>query len=291
MPEALPLVDIAILAAVFVVIAMLFLVRALVQGILSPLTGIPFIGGAFRAVSDAMVHAINSAMGAAVHAAQVVVGASWHYLARSTDWLWREIRSHANLLVAVATPLGLLWSAYAGIRALVHRLTATNTHSTARLKAVTRELNHLERRERALRRELDKGIGEDVLPRIKSLDREIHKIRTQTIPAIRAQDAANTSEIGHIWDWVRGKASVIGVGTFATAVTAVLATLGLDWLACRGRDNVNGKSGCGLWNEIEQVLGLMAAGLVLADFETLVREAQGLEDDALTLIRDAFKIG
>ena len=272
------LAELGFVAAVLVVISFIVLLAYIVAGVVAILEKFPVVGKYFVGIAEEIIHGINAAAGRAVSGLFKLVGASWHQLARYTDWLWREFESHANVIAALAGPVGLLWTAYSGIRALVHRLTATNVHADTRLKAVTRELGRLERQERHLERDLRQGIGEDVLPRIKTLDREIHKIRTQTIPAIKAADAQAESAISNLYEWAKGKASLLGVGTFAFAVAAVLDTLGLGGIRCPSFGNLFNKRGCGLWNLLDDLLGVVVSALALehvCDFLGILEDAFG----------------
>lgn len=267
---ALPLLDLVPVAAVIVAIALTLLVVAMVKGLFNPLASLPVVGGAIRGLEDTIVHALMSFIGLAIRGTEKLVGASFHAFARMLDWAWREITAHANLIAALAGPVGLLWGAYAGLRSLVHHLTATGTHSDARLKEAYRELGRLEHREKALERDLARGIGEDVLPRIKALDKEISRLRHDTIPAIRAADAQAESAISNLYEWAKGNASLLGVGTFAFAVTAVLDAIGLGGIRCPSFGNLFNKRGCGLWGLLDDLLGVVVAALALENVCTFL---------------------
>jgi hypothetical protein len=285
------LLELAPEAAFVVALAIVLLVKALVDGLFKPLFSLPVVGGTIESLLSPLYQSITNALGTAAGGLEALIGASWHQLARQMDWLWREIRAHAVLILSIATPLGLILNAVHGIKALVHRLTVTNTHSGARLKALDRRLERLQHRERVLEHDLAKGIGEDVLPRIKSLDREINKIRTKDIPAIRAADAQASDAISNLYEWAKGKAALVGVGTFAFAVAAVLDTLGLGGIKCPSFGNLFNKRGCGLWNELEDVLGLLVDALVLVDLCNVIPTIEGLlgefEGPLVTLVSDA----
>ena len=288
------LAEFPFVAAVLVVVAFIVLLAYIVAGVVAILEQFPVVGKYFAGTAESIIHAVNAAAGRAVSGLFKLVGASWHQLARYTDWLWREIQSHANVIAALAGPVGLLWTAYSGIRALVHRLTATSVHSDARLKAVTRELDRLERREKVLQHDLAKGIGEDVLPRLKSLDREIAKIRTETIPAIEAADAQAESAISNLYEWAKGKASLLGVGTFAFAVAAVLDSLGLGSIRCSSLGNMFNKRGCGLWNLLDDLLGVVVSALALehvCDFLGILEDAFGAVVGPLTHLLTEVPLG
>ncbi len=262
--------------AAIVALGLAALLTLLTLALVSFLSKAPIIGGWISNKATIAEQAISHALGEAFSGIDSFIGGCLHTLANFADGIWGGIRRHANLILALAGPVSTLWYAYAGIKDLVHRLTRTNAHADTRLKAVQQELVRLEHREKALRRELEKGIGEDVLPRIKSLDREIAKIRTQTIPAIRAADAQAESAISNLYDWAKGKAALLGVGTFAYAVAA---TIGLDlWkgLRCSSLLGSLNKRGCGLWQGLEDVLGLLIDGLVFLDLCHVIPLIEGV---------------
>lgn len=231
------------------------LALAIVKALFGPLGGLPLVGGAIRSAENTIVQALTDALGLAFQATDALMGGTLHHLARLWDWLWNELKANASFLAGIAPLIALIVKEAQGISSLVHRLTRTNTHSDARLKAVTKELGRLERREKALERDLARGIGEDVLPRIRALDREIAKIRTQTIPAIEAADAQAESAISNLYEWAKGKASLLGVGTFAYAVAAAIGLDALRALRCPSFLSSFTNRGCGLWNGLESLLG------------------------------------
>lgn len=264
------IVDLAPLAAVFFVVGMILLIRAFVNGLFSPFTGLPYIGGYIRSGLDAVVHALNSALGAAVRTAQRLVGASWHLTSRLTDWLWGEIKKHANLIAYIAPLLASVLLALRGIKYLAHHA-ASLVHSVpARFKAVAHEVEHLLHRVKVIEHDLANGIGNDVLPRIKSLDKELNKIRTGTIPAIEAADAQAASAISNLYDWAKGKASLVGVGTFAFAVAAVIGQEAFSLLRCSEFGGLWNKWRCGLWNLLDGLLGLVISALALENICTVL---------------------
>ena len=257
-------------AAVLVVIAFVVLLAYIVAGVVAILETFPVVGKYFAGTAEEIIHGVNAAAGRAVSGLFKLVGASWHLLARYADWLWREIESHANAIAAISVPLASLLLAYDGIRALVHRLTATGTHSDARLKALNRELGRLQRREEAIEDRQAKGIGADVQPKLNRLDREIDKIKNEQIPAIKAADAQASSAISNLYDWVKGKASLVGVGTFAFAVAAVIGQEAFSLLRCSEFGGLWNKWRCGLWNLLDGLLGLVISALALENVCTIL---------------------
>ena len=89
---------------------------------------------------------------------------------------------------------------------------------------------------------------------------------------------------------VRTKPWEIGATAFAGAVAIALDALGASGIRCAGFRNLFNKRGCGLWNDLESLLGLLALGLAVENLETLVKEAQSLEEGVVVGIKDIFGV-
>lgn len=278
MPAVLALPELIWIALLLFAFAFVWTIRKLIAALfgwlISLLESIPAIGGSLAAPFHAIEQAVANALGSAEHAIDHVIGASYHLLARWTDWLWKEVRGHAVLIAEVVTGIYPLVVAYHALRSLAHLLERGWRGIDAGVKTLHREVDVLARRVRSLEHEVANGIGNDLRVGLNTVEREVHSIETGTIPAIQQAERDAQAAIDNLYEWAKGKAALLGVGTFTTAVTAVLAAVGLDWIACRGRNSVNGKSGCGLWNDLENVLGIaIVTGLAL-DLPALIGEAQ-----------------
>ena len=286
-PALGPLVALAVLLVAF---GLVFVVRRFVRAIFGPIIAVaskvPGLGGVLSSALHAIEQAISNALGSAEHAIEHAMASSWHLLARYMDWLWREIRGNAYLLEHTLAGLVPLVAAYHLIRNLAHRLEKAWHGIEHGVKTLTKALHGIEHRVRSLERDLAKGIGHDLRLTVKALDKELHRVENKVIPAIQSAEADTQSALDNLYEWAKGKASLVGVGTFATAVTAVLAAVGLDWLACRSRDNVNGKKGCGLWDDIEGLLGLAVATAIAVDFEQFVHDAQAATEATIGAVKD-----
>lgn len=274
MPVALPLLELPILAAVILAIALTLLVVVIVRGLFHPLRTLPVVGGAIGGLLDTIVHYLMSLLGIAISGSEQILGASFHALARMTDWLWREFKAHAVAIAALATPLGLLLEGISGIRSLIRHFAHTATTSTAQVKVLERELHGIDRQVRTLERDFSKGIGHDVLPRLKSLDRELHRVEHQTLPAIRSDVSTADSAISNLYEWAKGKASLLGVGTFAFAVAEALSLVGNGWLGCKENPFSRSSNPCGLWSVLGRVLGLAAFLTIAFDFQEFVAASE-----------------
>lgn len=269
------LIELALLLFAF---AFVWTIRRLIQALFGwmedAVSWLPWVGGEFASLFQKAEQAVANALGAAEREIDAAIGASWHLLARYTEWLWREIRGHGVLILQTLALFDPISRAILAIRALVHHLNRTSTSSSARVKTLEREYHGIEAKVRTLEKEYH-GIDQvHVRKRLGAIEKELGRIEAQTIPAIQQAENDAQSAISNLYEWAKGKASLLGAGTFATAVAAVLSAVGLDWIACRSRNSVNGKSGCNLWNDLESLLGAaIVTGLAL-DLPALIHEAQ-----------------
>lgn len=270
------IVDLAPLAAVFIVVGMILLIRAFVNGLFSPLTGLPVVGGTIRGLLNTVVHALNSALGFAVRTAQTLVGASWHLTSRLTDWLWDELKKHANLIAYMSPLLASALLALRGIKFLAHHA-ASLVHSVpARFKAVAHEVEHLLHRVKAIEHDLANGIGNDVLPRIKSLDKRVAHLADDVIPAVEGASEALARDITALGDYIRSNFLSSATDAITAAVAVGLSALGLGGLRCGSLLNSLSNRGCGLWSGLEDLLGLLFDAVIFADLCKVIPEATTL---------------
>lgn len=265
MPEAIPeLIWFALLLFTF---ALVYVVRRFIEALFTPIIAavghVPLLGDALRGALVSVEQSISNALGHVENGLDALMGASWHRLAQLTDWLWKELKGHATLLATLAATLAGFGNVLAAIRALVHHSVNTGAGTTARVKTLERELHGIEHQVKTLERDVSKGIGHDVLPRLKSLDRELNRVENKTIPAIEAADAQASSAISDLWMWIHSHVVVAGTDSFAAAVAVALTALGLGGLRCPSFGRLLGKWGCGLGNLLDGLLGLIVSALAL----------------------------
>lgn len=259
------LVGIAILTEVLVAIACLYLVFYIIHGLFLLLNRIPGFSAIFGGLELSIEHAINSAIGSAVHTAQEVVGVAWHHLARYTDRVWNSIVTGQSVNATAAKVAEVHAGAITKLGSrLNHFQTYQATHA-ARVGTLERELKGIEGEIKTLKREVGKGIGHDLRIHIKALEREVDNINTQTVPSLRAKDGTLTGELSNLYDWAKGKASLLGVGTFAFAVAAAIGLNAWNMIRCAGFGNFWNNRKCGLWSDLESLLGLFADTFLLTN--------------------------
>lgn len=273
-PDAI-LYGLFFLSVAFIIVAKAF-TKALLEPIIFIVGKIPFAGGIASDFLQTVEQSILNALGTAEGKIDHVMGVAFHKQAQLLAWLWREIKSHAGAIATIAEVLGGVYPFVAGTKALINRLTRHGHATTRQTARVERELHHLQRQVKALEHDVSKGIGNDVLPQLKVLDREIAKIRHKDVPAIQAGEQANAGEITNLWQWVKDHTLVTGTAAFAGAVAWALGRLGLNSIRCGALSRMFNRRGCGLWNGLEDVLGLLFDGLILADLCTVIPAAEKL---------------
>lgn len=286
--------DLIVLALMFFALALALLskkaVEAILGGLIAVLQAIPVIGGKLASPLVAAERAVSSAMGDVVAGIEKGIGKAWHLQARLLDWAWRELKDHGLALLLIATPLGQLLTLYRAVRSYVHGLTHANHLRASQVKTMEHELHGIEVKLRHLERDISKGIGEDVLPRLRSLDRELHKVTHDTIPAIQAAEGTDAIGIGHLWDWVKRNVAIPGTAAFAGAVAVALSALGLGWLRCNSNPFNNNRNACGLWGDLADLLAIAAIPLEIAALYELIGVAQGVTEGITQGVEQLLKV-
>lgn len=209
--------------------------------------------------------AVTSAFGTAFAWVDKELGASIHAMARLVEWVGSEIEHNAVALAEMVPVLGNIVAAIENIRALAHHSSRASTVQAAQVKTLEREYNGIEHQVKTLEREYH-GIDQvAVRHRLRAIDKELHTLEAQTIPAIQQAESDAQSAINNLYDWAKGKASLLGIGTFATAVAAALGLSSLSGFLCNEFRNILGRGCSGLWSGIDNLLGLFIDLFVITD--------------------------
>lgn len=277
-PLLIPLSEVLVWAVAFALCLLcVYLAKAFFGAANSAVGWIPYLGKVATRSLTSIEQKIVSFMSQAAASTDAKMGAALHELARVVDWLGAEIRRHANLLVVIA---GLL-AGQPGIALIEQGLANLLRHS----KVAQATANHALKTAIALPRTVARGIGEDVLPRIKSLEREAGHIIGIDIPGIRAGEARLYRGIDDLRKWVTRHALEAGTLATTAAVAWALARLGSSWIRCSNWNRI-GKTVCGLpGNWIEDLLGLVADFLILENIcQVIPWLEEGLSVVALPLV-------
>lgn len=257
-------------------LALAFLIVGIMRSLSPFLQKIPWVGGAIANAAEGMASAISRACFAAFSAIDHALGVSLHGVARFVDHTYQQFRSHARLILDLATLGGVLAFTLHGLRALVHRLEHAGAGVGTAVKTLEKEYHGIEHRVRDLERKVAHGIGHDLRIRIKALEKEYTGLEEQTIPGLRS--AVNTAEgdLASLREWLGVKVGV-GYKEWAIALaTTLLAAIGLSGLRCNSLANALRNRGCGLWSGLEDLLGLLFDAVILVDLCQLLPELERL---------------
>lgn len=287
---ALPLVELGAFALVLWAVAMALAAALLMDKLASVFDGLPVIGGKIASLFKSAAQAITNAAGSLENGIDHLIGASWHALAGLTDSLWNEIKAHSGILAQYGGTLGRLLNFVLHLKALAGHAAHSATHGLSRIAGIERELGRLEKREKALAHEVAKGIGDDVLPRIKSLDKALHNITHKVIPGLRSDVAAAEGDVTALGEYVRAHYLANTEDAIAAATAVGLAALGLGGLRCDSNPFKNNRNACGLWGDLSTLLGLAAIPLEIASIYALIETAQEITPTVTGLASDLLQV-
>lgn len=229
-------------------------------------------------------------------AAQLALVAAW-FSAMAT--LWRFVfQSSAEYAHAAAHAIESVWDAIpheiqrelAPVRRLARRAAHTATHALHRAEAAIDGLDHLRARVNHRLHAIEHTVT-------VTLPHEIGRIRTGEKELERVYDdlrgRTKALERGAIrtFEWLRAHPFSAATAAFAGAVAIALTRLGLGAFRCNSLKRLLNKRGCGLWSDLDELLGLAVLTVGVLEFETLIREAQGLTEEAVGAFEDVFGIG
>ena len=279
----LPLVEIVWWLGVFIFCWLCLKIAQAILGVTGSAVGwIPFVGGFVAHKIEDVAHKIAGVMGAAMGFADQRVAAAIHDLARLTDWIGREIASHANLLLTIAEALtGTLPASY--LLKELHNLERIGKAAQSTAIGIGHDIP--QRVEGAAR-----GIEAGVNQRITSLDRELNRALDRTIPGLAGEIHGLERGATRTWDWILRHPRTVASTAFAGAVAWALARIGVSWIRCNNWKRI-GREVCGTDGQlITDALGLLAAGAVIADFRELVKIAQGVEKVAAEGVQELLRV-
>lgn len=268
------------------VLALAYLSLKIVQALFGPLTRLTGIGSLIASAEHAISQSLANACGTILHPIDIVVGGSLSKLASLFRRIAGVISSHARVLLESSELVAALALAYHGVRTLSHDLTARFHGIDAEIRSVGREFRGIEHRVKSLENDLTRGIGHDLRLSLQADEKALSHLERKVIPALRGDVATVEGEVGNLYDWAKGKAALIGVGTFSLAVAAALSALGFDWLKCKELGNLTQKRGCGLWSQLDKLLGLAGLLAVGFDFKEFVDAASEVAGGIGTFVGD-----
>ena len=272
---ALPLLELAPLIgwaiAFGLCIFVVYVVKAFFGVTGSTLGKLPIIGGWIDATGHKIQERITSELGQLAAAFEARVGASWHSAARLVDHIGRELASHAAILqtlASIAYGVVVPGQQYRVIDAL-RKLVGALEHDVA---IARRRVGHITEQQA-------RGIGADVLPRLRTLEREVHgEVVRERVRARTAERAADR-EITNLWKWTRSHTLAVGTTAFAGAVAWALARLGLGWIRCQSLSRLGKRVGCGGFAALEDLLFGAVTALAVTDLCDFAAAAYTVAED------------
>jgi hypothetical protein len=275
-PWALPLVGLDVLVVVLWTIAAALAIALIMTKIGNVISAVPVIGGPIGGAVKSIARAVSNACGALMGGIEQLVGTGLHLLARYLDKYLHQFVVHASLIGHLARIVGGELYRVTGLGALVHRLSKAVHAVLHRFVVIGREVFHLRRLVHRLEQDIARGIGDDVLPRLKSLDRELARVEHKVIPAIEADVTAVEHEVGALRKWIDRTIPIPGTQAFTAAIAIALGLLGLGGLRCNSLRNALGRRGCGLWQGLEDLLDLLVDAVIVVDLCALLPELEQL---------------
>jgi hypothetical protein len=263
------------------------LIMKYVANLFRPIYG---VGGIIAGVLDSAAQAITSACGKLVSKSEQLLGAGLHALARYLDTFWHQWVSVHSILLQLAEHIGQLIYSHSGLRALVHRLEKVWHGVEHGVKDLTRKWHGIDRRVHKIERELANGIGNDVRSQVKALEREVTGIEQGVIPDLRAGIKTAEGEVTALENFIK---AIPGTKYLTWAAGIVAAALGLEilnLLRCPSAKTVANKRGCGLWNDLDALLGIAFIGLEIASLEELIKVAQVVTEDVTKGVEDLLQV-
>ena len=251
-----------------------------ILGFLQKITRLSVGGQLFAAATRIFTKALTSFMGKAFAATDAPVGATFHYLASTVRKLTGTITAFSAFAITVAQAVSgqIDWAQVSrALRGL--RLQIKAEAHTARV-ALQRTI--------AQEKAAVRSVAQGVYPRLRAIEHEIARPIQHEIKSARELAREAERSAAHAWRWIHAHRYLPHARTWAEAVAVGLAALGLNWIRCNEAQNLYNKRGCGLFNDLDALLGLLATVLVVENFDTVVREMQGLEGDIATGLRDLF---
>ena len=290
MPIVAPLVALDVLVLCLWAIALALAIAVVMKNVGKVLSGIPAIGGALAGAMNAVAQVITNAAGTLEKGVDHLIGAAWHQLARYMDKLWSEIEHHGVAILEGATLIGLLVHAYHAVKALAHTLEREWHGIEHGVKDIEKKLKSIDKMLKKLAPLIGLGIGADLITHLIRMLKEWLHFKNKTLPGIQSGVAGIPKEIADAEKWVSDNFVSNATTDLEAAVAVGLAALGLSGLSCDSNPFKNNKNACGLWGDLGDILGLLAATLAVLNFEDLVKEMQALEEVTVTGLHDVLNM-
>jgi len=264
-PVALPLIEISVLAVLWLCIALALLIVGIMGKVGELVRPIWLVGGTIADGIESVAQSIAGALGGVESGIDSAIGASWHELARLVDELWHVIEESAGGYAALAEYVAKLVYAHSGLRSLVHSIEATVHGIEHGVRDLERVYRGIEAKVRRIENDVVNGIGHDLRLGLQKVEKTVNAIANGTIPALsRGIDGVDNS-LTQLQNFIK---AIPGVSYLDWAAGIVAAAVGLDvlnGLRCPQFGRLMRKWGCGLGSILDGLLGLVVSGLILTN--------------------------
>jgi hypothetical protein len=250
------------------------------------------VGGTIADGIESVAQSIANVLGKAESGIDAAIGASWHLLARYTDDLWHLLEESAHGYLLLAEDVARLVYAHSGLRTLVHAIEATVHGIEHGVRDLTREWRGIEAKVKQLERDLTTGIGHDLRIGLGKVEKTVGGIVHGTIPAINRTIDGVSGELTQLENFIQAIPGVNYAEWAAGIVASVLGLEILNMLRCPSFLSSAKNRGCGLWNGLEDVLGLLFDVAIIASIcDVLPWLSKGVDEVGLGLVETIHAAG
>lgn len=246
-------------------LALGFLIIGIMRAVAAPLRGLPAPLNQLANLVDGIAQAISNACGKILSPLSSAVGASLHSVARVWDHIGNTIVGHARVIEEIATELANVTIAFGALRAVAKHLGSVLGTFEHPLRALQSAVHGIDRELKALEKDFSHGIGNDVLPQIKHLRKELNVFERSTATDIADAEAQAEAATADLWTWITGIGSKPLKLKFSGAIAVALGAIGLGGLNCLSFSKFLNKWSCGLGPLLDALLGLVVSSIVLEE--------------------------
>ena len=279
MPIVVPLVALDVLVVALWAIATALAIVLVMDKLSSILAGVPWVGGKLSDAVKSMARAVTNAAGTIEHGIDSIVGGAWHQLSRYLEKWLNQLEVHSSVILHMARLIGHGLYSVSGLRALVHSAVRVAHAALHLAHTLEREYHGIEHRVKVIERTIGAGIGNDVRTKVNELEHWKAGIQKRVIPGLRQGIATAEGEVSDLERWLGVKAGLSNLDWATALVATALAALGLGGLRCSTLSNLFGKRGCGLWQGLDDLLGLLFDAVLFVDLCQLLPELETLFAD------------
>lgn len=265
MPIVVPLVALDVLVVALWALATALAIALVMDKLSSILAGVPWVGGKLSDAAKSMSKAVTNAAGTIEHGIDSIIGGAWHQLSRYLDKMFNQFEAHSAVILHLAKIVGHLAYTHSGLSSAVKAASRTAHAALHLAHTLEREYHGIEHRVKTIERELGHGIGNDVRAHVKALERWEHGIQTRVIPGLRQGIDVAEGEVSDLERWLGVKAGLSNLDWATALVATALGALGLGGLRCSTLGNLFGRRGCGLWQGLDDLLGLLFDAVIFVD--------------------------